>query len=138
MMRIGPDISIAANLISQLENPHGRVPLQTNDADSHFTASSQTARLPFNHGGQRVSIPGAKFQPPDNDATVTWARELKDKTVVYELKDKVSGAVRVQVPSDEVLGVGQSIASDLNQAEKIGQQKEIEGAEGRNTNVSKL
>lgn len=55
-----------------------------------------------------------------------------------ELKDQVSGAVMVQVPSDEVLGVEQSIASELDQAEKIGQQKEIEGMEYRSTNVSKL
>jgi len=69
MMRIGPDISIAANLISQLGNPQGRVP------------------------------------PP------------------HELKDQVSGAVMVQAPGNEVLGVTQNIASELSQAEKIGNKK---------------
>lgn len=138
MMRIGPNVSIAVSSISQQENPQNRAP-QTPNTDSSFIGTSRTSSQTSNRAKNALSIPGTKFQPPDDDVSVTWARELKGETVVYELKDKASGTVMLQVPSDEVLGVSQSIASELSQSEKSTQQTtEVDGAEGGNTNVSKL
>jgi hypothetical protein len=79
-----------------------------NPRSSQIVEPSKPSTLP---GADTVSI----AQPPTKTVTTVWMDE--GKKAIYEVRDRDSGQVIYQVPSDEVLRGSRNIAASLKQTE---------------------
>lgn len=139
-MRIGPEQLAAATGNSFTAAPKSaRV-----EHDATASGSKRTGHKAVNTDVPPAIHPGAKpkqgarSELPQDQVNVQWRRTLKDETPVYELTDKQSGEVLLQLPSNEVLSVKQAIAKELEENAARSAEKQMQLKKAGQDNVHQL
>jgi uncharacterized FlaG/YvyC family protein len=114
-MRIESEQSGWAAISAQTSNDSVRKQAQNPASRQSGAAEPTTASAP-QAAQKRASAKSDTPPPPQfpqDEVKVEWDKQFKDDVMIYQLLDKQSGALVLQVPSQEVLSVAHAINESL-------------------------
>ncbi len=116
-MRIGPEQIAGAGGSSSVSNAKMQAEHQTQGSVTTQPLATRVQKQTDVAAGvnqKQNTKHGLISTLPQDQVNVKWDSKLKNETLVYELTDERSGAVLLQLPTDEVLSVSQAIGKELH------------------------